>query len=70
MKLHRFDAVSFVFGAIFVTIGLLVTLGASSTLLSAWLVPVVVIGLGLLVLFAAWHGSRPPVDQPEPPTED
>jgi hypothetical protein len=69
MKLHRFDAVSFVFGAVFVALGLLVTLGESSSLLSAWLVPAVVIGLGLLLLLAAWQGSRPPVDQPEPPVE-
>ena len=71
MKLHRFDAVSFVFGAIFVALGLLVTLGESSTLLSAWLVPAVVIGLGLLMLVAAWQGSRPPApDEPAPPVQD
>lgn len=67
MKLHRFDAVSFVSGALFVSIGLLVMLGGSSTLLSAWLVPAVLIGLGVLVLVAAWQGSRPPteLDQPQ-----
>ena len=72
MKLHRFDGVSFVFGAIFVAVGLLVTLGESSTLLSAWLVPAVVIGLGLLMLVAAWQGSRPPAtpDEAAPPAED
>lgn len=70
MKLHRFDAVSFVFGAIFVTIGLLVMLGESSTLLSAWLVPAVAIGLGLLLLVAAWQGSRPPAQPAEPASED
>lgn len=70
MKLHRFDAVSFVFGALFVGIGLLVMLGGSSGLLSAWLVPGVLIGLGVLVLAAAWQGSRPPPEQVEPPAED
>jgi hypothetical protein len=70
MKLHRFDAVSFVFGAIFVTIGLLVMLGESSTLLSAWLVPAVAIGLGLLLLVAAWQGSRSPAQPAEPTSED
>ncbi|MEO8511711.1 MAG: hypothetical protein ABI534_10800 [Chloroflexota bacterium] len=72
MKLHRFDAVSFVFGAIFVALGLLVTLGESSSLLSAWLVPAVVIGLGLLLLLAAWQGSRPSAEpaQPSPATQD
>lgn len=69
MKLHRFDAVSFVFGAVFVVLGLLVTLGESSTLLSAWLAPVVVIGLGLILLFAAWQGSRAPADS-TPAQED
>ena len=70
MKLHRFDAVSFVFGAFFVGIGLLVMLGGSSGLLSAWLVPGVLIGLGVLVLAAAWQGSRPQPQPSEPPAED
>lgn len=72
MKLHRFDAVSFVFGVIFVGLGLAVTLGESSTLLSAWLVPAVVIGLGMLLLVAAWQSSRPPTapGEPAPPAED
>ena len=70
MKLHRFDAVSFVFGALFVGIGLLVMLGGSSGLLSAWLVPGVLIGLGVLVLAAAWQGSRPQPQPSEPLAED
>jgi hypothetical protein len=65
MKLHRFDAVSFVFGALFVSIGLLVMLGETSTLLSGWLVPAVVIGLGIVILAAAWQSSRP-APEPEP----
>ena len=58
MKRHPFDAVSFIFGAVLLTIGVLVAAGDTPRLLGAWLVPTVVIGLGLLLLLLAWQSSR------------
>lgn len=58
MKRHPFDAVSFIFGAVLLAIGVLVAAGDTPRLLGAWLVPAFVIGLGLLLLLVAWQSSR------------
>jgi hypothetical protein len=58
MKRHPFDAVSFVFGAVLLAIGVLVAAGDTPRLLGAWLVPAFVIGLGIMLLLVAWQGSR------------
>lgn len=58
MKRHPFDAVSFIFGAVLLAIGILVAAGDTPRLLGAWLVPASVIGLGLLLLLLAWQSSR------------
>lgn len=66
MRRHRFDGLSFVFGALFVVIGGLVVTGQSERLLTAWLLPAITIGLGVLLLVAAWQGSHPAPASAEP----
>jgi len=58
MKRHPFDALSFVFGALFLLLGLLVIAGDATRLLSAWLAPAAIIGLGMLLLFVGWQSTR------------
>lgn len=58
MKPHPFDPVSFIFGALLLGLGLLILAGEEARLLSAWLAPAVIIGLGLLLLIAGWQYSR------------
>jgi cytochrome c biogenesis protein CcdA len=58
VKRHPFDAISFIFGAVLLAIGVLVAAGDTPRLLGAWLVPAFVIGLGLLLLLVAWQSSR------------
>ena len=58
MKRHPFDALSFIFGALFLLVGLLVLAGDATRLFSAWIAPAVIIGLGLLLLFFGWQSTR------------
>ena len=58
MKRHRFDTLSFIFGALFLLVGLLVLAGDATRMLSAWLAPAVIIGLGMLLLFVGWQSTR------------
>jgi cytochrome c biogenesis protein CcdA len=58
VKRHPFDAVSFIFGAVLLAIGVLVAAGDTPRLLGAWLVPAFVIGLGISLLLVAWQSSR------------
>jgi hypothetical protein len=58
VKRHPFDAVSFIFGAVLVVIGVFVAAGDTPRLLGAWLVPALVIGLGLMLLLVGWQSSR------------
>ena len=58
MKRHPFDPISFIFGAGLLTLGVVVVAGEASQLLTAWLLPAVMIGLGLLLLMVGWRSSR------------
>jgi len=58
MNPHRFDPISFVFGAIFVLAGLLLLGGGTNGLPMEWAGPLVAVLLGLVILFAA--RPRPP----------
>ena len=58
MNPHRFDPVSFVFGAIFVLAGLLLLGGGTNGLPMEWAGPLVAVLLGLVILLAA--RPRPP----------
>lgn len=55
MQRHDFDTLSFVFGLLFAGIGLVLLAGVTipEGLVLPWVGPVVAIGLGLLILFAA-----------------
>jgi len=58
MNPHRFDPISFVFGAIFVLAGLLLLGGGTNGLPMEWAGPLVAVLLGLVIFFAA--RPRPP----------
>jgi hypothetical protein len=58
MKAHPFDPLSFISGAVILVIGLLILAGDSAQLLTAWLAPTAIIGLGALLLFIGWQSSR------------
>ena len=58
MKPHPFDPISFTFGALLLGLGLVVLAGDTTRLLSAWLAPAVIIGLGLLLLILGWQSTR------------
>ena len=64
MKRHPFDAISFVFGALLLALGLVLLVGDATRLLGAWLGPAVIIGLGMLLLFIGWQSSRTNGDDP------
>lgn len=53
MQRHPFDAVSFGFGALFATVGLLLLTGRAGTMAMEWVGPAVALGLGVLILIAA-----------------
>lgn len=63
MNQHRFDALSFIFGSIFVVAGLLLLTGGIEGLQMQWVGPVVAVLLGLVILYAA-RPRRPTVDEP------
>ncbi|MGZ8475661.1 MAG: hypothetical protein ACXWWQ_05470 [Candidatus Limnocylindria bacterium] len=52
MNQHRFDALSFIFGSIFVVAGLLLLTGGLQGIQLQWVGPVVAVLLGLVILFA------------------
>ena len=62
MDRHRFDPISFVFGAIFVLAGLLVLGGGTNGLPMEWAGPLVAVLLGLVILFAARPRPSPSED--------
>jgi hypothetical protein len=65
MKRHPFDPISFVSGALFLALGLLVFAGEAARVLSGtWLAPAAIIALGLLLLVAGWRSSRSSDDAP------
>jgi len=58
MERHRLDLVSLVAGSVVLGIGLLLISGGLTSLPMEWVGPVVAIGLGIVILVAAWTGSR------------
>lgn len=58
MKRHPFDPISFVSGAALLALGAIVLAGDDPGLLGTWLVPVMVIGVGVLLLAAGWQSQR------------
>ncbi len=65
MKRHPSDPISFVSGALFLALGLLVFAGEAARVLSgAWLAPAAIIALGVLLLLAGWRSSRPTAGTP------
>jgi peptidoglycan/LPS O-acetylase OafA/YrhL len=66
MDRHPFDALSIVFGAIFVGAGLLLLTGDAESLTLRWLGPMVALGLAALVIVAVRPGrSHPDSDSDE-----
>lgn len=61
MDQHRFDGLSFIFGAVFVVAGLLLLTGGADGLPMQWAGPLVAVLLGLVILFAA-RPRRPTVE--------
>lgn len=68
MNQHRFDALSFIFGAIFVVAGLLLLTGGIEGLEMRWVGPVVAVLLGLVILFAV-RPRRPSIEETATPDE-
>ena len=58
MQRHPFDPISFIFGAALLGVGALILAGEVSRLVSAWLPPAIIIGVGLALLVAGWQTSR------------
>ena len=56
VRRHDFDLLSFLFGLLFAGVGLVLFGGspARGSVWLAWVGPVVAIGLGILVVIAAW----------------
>lgn len=68
MNQHRFDALSFIFGSIFVVAGLLLLTGGIEGLEMRWVGPVVAVLLGLVILFAV-RPRRSPLEETVTPDE-
>jgi len=68
MNQHRFDALSFIFGAIFVVAGLLLLTGGIEGIQMQWVGPVVAVIIGLVILFAV-RPRRSPIEETTTPDE-
>lgn len=66
---HRFDPLSFVFGALFVLLGLLLLSEGAEGLPMQWAGPMVAVVLGLVILLAA-RPRRPPLEDPAASSAD
>jgi cytochrome c-type biogenesis protein CcmH/NrfF len=71
MARHPFDALSFLFGLVFAAVGLLLLAGspARGTIALDWAGPVVAVGLGLVVLLAAFRRPSSEEDPASNPAE-
>ena len=58
MQRHSVDLVSLVAGSLVLGIGLLLISGGLTSLPLDWAGPLVAIGLGLVILMAAWTDNR------------
>ena len=73
MPRHAFDALSFIFGVIFLIAGVMLLSGRPSTDALEWVGPVTAIGLGVVILVATVPRRRPEGDDAtagEEPTGD
>jgi hypothetical protein len=69
MTRHSADLVSLTFGVLFAAIGILLLLGQLDGIRLDWLIPTVIVVLGvLLIVLASPIGRRPKLE--EEPTED
>jgi hypothetical protein len=69
MTRHSADLVSLTFGVLFAAIGILLLLGQLDGIRLDWLIPTVIVVLGvLLIVLASPIGRRPNLE--EEPTED
>lgn len=62
MNQHGFDALSFIFGGLFVVVGLLLLTGGADGLPMQWAGPLVAVLMGLVILFAARPRRAPEED--------
>jgi hypothetical protein len=62
MERHRLDLVSLVAGSVVLGIGLLLISGGLTSLPMEWVGPLVAIGLGVVIIFAA-RADRPPGEE-------
>lgn len=69
MNRHRADLFSLVSGLLVLGVGLVLLSGGLSNLPMEWVGPMVAIGLGVLILFAARPQRRPIEDEPAPADE-
>jgi hypothetical protein len=72
MERHRLDALSLVFGLLFVTAGLLLLSGGSPVgqdLPMEWVGPLVAIGLGVILFLAARPAREKPAETEDAPQE-
>ena len=68
MDRHAFDPVTFLFGAAYVAVGLVLLTGDAEALPLEWVGPVVAVGLGLLIVVAVRPGR--PADDTETAASD
>ncbi len=69
MNQHRFDALSFIFGGLFLIAGLLLLTGGVDGLQMQWVGPLVALGLGVVILIAARPRNRDADAADEPTAE-
>jgi hypothetical protein len=53
MHRHPFDALSFLAGAFYLGLGLLLLTGGAGSLSMEWAGPILAVGIGLVIVFAA-----------------
>jgi len=68
MNRHPFDAVSFVFGLLYLGIGLVLVTDTAGAIPMNWVGPAAAIGVGAVILFAAWPRRARDEERQETPS--